>query len=229
MIVPVEVGRPHSDDNPDLRQSVGATGEHRSGTDRRSIPGSYVDEITSARRDQGDSVHLLVMNAHQSLTRLQAELPTRDPEQFGHHQSPCGRLRSGRPGCHHYLQCVDVHRRRLEFFASLFDRFEMAWSHVERRSTNLSIGEYQFTTGSYRAPADVGLEALLKYAGSRLVFVLDWNRARKQLSSFLSNKDAIGVLRWAADSNFGHMAFLALGGDRLIYDAVELSPTVTAR
>ena len=77
MIVPLEVGRPHSDDNfrtyaNRLERLVSIVPEL---TDDR-IPGSYVDEITSACRDRGDSLHMLVMDPHQSLTRLQAELAT---------------------------------------------------------------------------------------------------------------------------------------------------------
>ena len=40
------------------------------------VPGSYIDRITSARRDAGDSLHLLVMDAHRALNRLQAQVAT---------------------------------------------------------------------------------------------------------------------------------------------------------
>ena len=57
--------------------------------------------------------------------------------------------------------------------------------------------------------------------GSRLVFLIDWNRARKRLGRFLKKSDAIAVLTWAADHNVGHRAFLQLGDVRLVYTAME--------
>jgi uncharacterized protein Yka (UPF0111/DUF47 family) len=245
------------------------------GDDR--MPGRYVDELTSARRDRGDSMHLLVMDAHRGLVRFQAkvaaqsidgaasyELADDDPDLIAafmagvHETSP---LRFDHPGlgtsatrsrsrlliqndlgttnAHVVIVAVeeeavtitysDVHGRRLRFFASLFDRFEMRWSHTETRSKGPSLGEYQVTTGSYQAPDREALKIFLRHVGSRLVFVLDWNRARKRLGTFLSAKDAIETLRWAADANVGHMAWLQLGGERLIYDAVELAAKVPAR
>ena len=61
------------------------------------------------------------------------------------------------------------------------------------------------------------------------MFLIDWNRARKRLAPLVGKKDAIDLLRWAADADYGHMAFLQLGGERLIYDAVELAAKVPAR
>ena len=40
------------------------------------VPGRYVDRITSGRPEDGDSLHLLVMDAHRALNRLQSELAT---------------------------------------------------------------------------------------------------------------------------------------------------------
>ncbi len=241
------------------------------------LPGGYIDELTSARRDRGDSMHLLVMDAHRGLLRFQAKIAARsidgaavyelagdDPDLVTafmagvHETSP---LRFDHPGlgtsatrsgsrlliqndlgttnAHVVVVAVedlvvtitysDVHARRLQFFASQFDRFEMRWSHTEARSAPLSLGEYKVTTGSYGAPDREALNTFLRHVGSRLVFVLDWNRARKRLCTFLPTKDAIEVLRWAADANVGHMAWLELGGERLIYDAVELAAKVPAR
>jgi uncharacterized protein Yka (UPF0111/DUF47 family) len=69
----------------------------------------------------------------------------------------------------------------------------------------------------------------LEFLGSRLVFLIDWNRARKQLRSFLLSKDCIAVLKWAADNDVGHRGFLQLGGDKIIYAALELASTVPLR
>ena len=241
------------------------------------LPGHLIDELTSARRDRSDSVHLLVMDAHRGLIHLHAEIAAQsvegaavyelapgDPELVAafmtgvHETSP---LRFDHPGlgtsatrsgsrlliqndlgttnAHVVVVTVedlvvtitysDVHARRLQFFASLFDRFEMSWSHAQARSSSPSLGSYTVTTGSYRASETAALRDFLRHAGAQLVFVLDWNRARKRLRTFVATKDAIAVLRWAAESRVGHIAWLQLGGERLIYDAVELAAKVPAR
>jgi uncharacterized protein Yka (UPF0111/DUF47 family) len=67
------------------------------------------------------------------------------------------------------------------------------------------------------------LQAYLRYLGSRLVFLIDWNRARKRLRKFAPRRVCLEVLRWAADQNCGHMGFLKLGGEQLLFDALTLS------
>jgi hypothetical protein len=54
-----------------------------------------------------------------------------------------------------------------------------------------------------------------------LVFLIDWNRARKRLSRFVKKSDAIAVLKWAADHHVGHRAFLQAGDVRLVHTAME--------
>jgi hypothetical protein len=49
------------------------------------------------------------------------------------------------------------------------------------------------------------------------------------LRNFLLNKDSIAVLRWAAEKDVGHMGFLSLGGNKLIYGALELAARVPLR
>lgn len=124
---------------------------------------------------------------------------------------------------------TDVHLRRLHFFESLFRRYDVRWSGADRAVGAAALGEHYLTTGVYEAPDDAALRSYLRYVGSRLVFVLDWNKARKRLRRFLREADAVSVLSWAADSNFGHIAFLSLGGERLVYDAIELASSVPAR
>lgn len=241
------------------------------------LPGSYVDRMTSARRDRGDSLHLLVMDAHLALTRLQAEIATSSVDgaavyglapgdeslvaafMAGVHETAA--LKFDHPGlatsatrvgdrllvqndlgmtqAHVVVVAVegltatvtytDVHRRRLQFFTSLLDSFEVRWSGAEARRGRPSLGAHHVTVGRYDAPDRPALEAFLRLVGSRLVFVIDWNRARRRLVTFLSTADAVGVLRWAADRGVGHIAFLLLGGERLVFDAVELSARVPAR
>jgi uncharacterized protein Yka (UPF0111/DUF47 family) len=58
---------------------------------------------------------------------------------------------------------------------------------------------------------------------SRLVFLIDWNRARKRLRMFVSRNDAIGLLKWAADNDIGHMAWLKAGGEQMVFDAMSFA------
>ncbi len=126
---------------------------------------------------------------------------------------------------------TDVHMARLSFFQSLFDRWGPEWSdtlsrRLGRRSTN---GVYHLSVGTFTAPDPARLREFLAHLGSRIVFLIDWNRARKQLRTFLLNKDAIAVLRRAAEDEIGHRGFLELGGERSIYAALDLAAKVPLR
>ena len=53
-----------------------------------------------------------------------------------------------------------------------------------------------------------------------MVFLIDWNRARK--TQILSkNTNSIEILKWAADKNYEHRAFLKLCGEQLLYGAIR--------
>jgi uncharacterized protein Yka (UPF0111/DUF47 family) len=111
---------------------------------------------------------------------------------------------------------TDVHRTRLQFLKGLFDGRGLTWS-----DQGASGAGYETCVGR-RACSDLDeLHRLLEFLGSRLVFLIDWNRARKRLSRFAKKSDAIAALRWAAELEYGHRAFLEAGGERLIYNALE--------
>ncbi|THD45641.1 MAG: hypothetical protein E8A46_28475, partial [Bradyrhizobium sp.] len=57
--------------------------------------------------------------------------------------------------------------------------------------------------------------------GAALVFLIDWNKARKLLRSWVAKEDAARILDWAARQHLGHRAFLELGGNELIGAAVR--------
>src|SRR6185369_5606124 len=61
----------------------------------------------------------------------------------------------------------------------------------------------------------------LTHLGSRLVFLIDWNRARKRLQLLVPRTEALSILTWAAENDLGHMAFLKAGGERMIFDALQ--------
>ena len=121
------------------------------------------------------------------------------------------------------LTYSDVHVERLQFFRALFDRFAVAWTDPNSNQVAALAGGEPFflSTGVFEAKDLKQLLAYLDYLGSRLVFLIDWNRARKQLRGLLTGEQRLRLLRWAADSNTGHRGFLELGGARLIWGAVE--------
>ena len=126
---------------------------------------------------------------------------------------------------------TDIHMQRLGFFQSLFEDWKVSWQDTRsRRGTGpFEKQVYHLSVGTYNAKDTDDLCAFLTHLGSRIVFLIDWNRARKQLRNFLLNKDSVAVLRWAAEKEVGHMGFLRLGGDKLIYGALELAARVPLR
>jgi uncharacterized protein Yka (UPF0111/DUF47 family) len=84
-------------------------------------------------------------------------------------------------------------------------------------------GLYHLAVGRYAATGAKDLLAFLEFLGSRIVFLIDWNKARKRLRNLVGRSDALTLLRWAAEHDLGHMAFLRLGGDQLVFDALEFA------
>jgi len=126
---------------------------------------------------------------------------------------------------------TDVHMARLLFFHSLFEKHPMKWEDTlsKRGGAQFDSGMYHLSVGKFIAKDAAELKTFLDYFGSRLVFLIDWNRARKRFRNFLRKKDCIAALKWAADNDVGHMGFLKLGGEKLIYEALELAARVPLR
>ena len=117
---------------------------------------------------------------------------------------------------------TDVHRSRAKFFTALFDRFPVQWSGLEqRKSQKLTDEAFFLVTGRYDGQTAEHRDAFLEGVGAALVFLIDWNKARKELRSMLDNADAVRVLDWAARRQIGHRAFLELGGADLVASAVR--------
>ena len=115
---------------------------------------------------------------------------------------------------------TDVHPERLSFFQDLLKPRGVKWQ--SDKTSVLAAGmPFYLATGVFEATDAESCRAYLEFLGSRLVFLIDWNRARKQLRGFLRGPDRIALLRWAADNEIGHRGFLELGGARLINDAIE--------
>ena len=122
------------------------------------------------------------------------------------------------------LTYSDLHRQRFTFFQQLLAEVGAQWSETESRTTpGLNAGEaYHLGTATFEAADDAALEKVLEGIGERIVFLIDWNRARKRLLAFVDRSDAVAVLREAAARRAGHMAWLAAGGERLVWNAMAV-------
>ena len=118
---------------------------------------------------------------------------------------------------------TDVHLPRARFFTALLRDFPMQWSGLERKSA-AGLGDdgiFYLVTGRYAAAREQDRNGFLEALGGSIVFLIDWNRARKVLRAWVSNADAVGILQWAARHRVGHRAFLELGGADLVAAAVH--------
>jgi uncharacterized protein Yka (UPF0111/DUF47 family) len=118
---------------------------------------------------------------------------------------------------------TDVHRARAKFFIALFEPFAAKWSGLDRH-TAAGLGDdnaFFLVTGQYQADSAADRNAFLAAIGAALVFLIDWNKARKLLRGWVAKEDAARILEWAARQRFGHRAFLELGGNELIGAAVR--------
>ncbi len=125
---------------------------------------------------------------------------------------------------------TDVHLTRLLFFQELLAPAGLAWDDTRSRSDrSIEGGLFHLVVGRLEASDDVALESFLELLGSRLVFMIDWNRARKRLRRLVGRRAALALLTWAAEHDYGHMAFLLVGGDGLVYEALEFAGGRPAR
>jgi uncharacterized protein Yka (UPF0111/DUF47 family) len=118
---------------------------------------------------------------------------------------------------------TDVHLARAKFFTGLLRNFPVEWSGLDRHSAD-GLGEegvFYLVTGKYLTDDVERRHAFLEMVGGSLVFLIDWNKARKVLRSWVSKNDAVRILDWAARHRFGHRGFLELGGSELVALAVR--------
>ena len=117
---------------------------------------------------------------------------------------------------------TDVHPERLAFFQDMLKPHAVAWDGA--RTAVLAAGTpFYMATGRLDAADAAGCRTYLDTLGSRLVFLIDWNRARKALRGLLRGPDRLALLRWAAEAGIGHRGFLELGGAKLVNQAIEAS------
>jgi uncharacterized protein Yka (UPF0111/DUF47 family) len=118
---------------------------------------------------------------------------------------------------------TDVHLVRAKFFTGLFRNFPVEWSGLDRKSAE-GLGDdgvFYLVTGRFRSDGGKARDDFLTAVGASLVFLIDWNKARKVLRQWISKADAVRVLDWAARHRFGHRGFLELGGGELVASAVH--------
>jgi hypothetical protein len=118
---------------------------------------------------------------------------------------------------------TDVHRVRAKFFTGLLRNFPVEWSGLDRKNAQGLGNDDVFYLVTGRLPfADAKTrDAFLEELGASLTFLIDWNKARKVLRTWVSKSDAVHILDWAARNRFGHRAFLELGGGELVASAVH--------
>lgn len=110
---------------------------------------------------------------------------------------------------------TDPQRRRVRFLRDLLRPYALSWD------VGAADGNAESNVAQYSAPSQEEFERFLAHLGSRLVFLIDWNRARQRLSSLVKDTDAMALLKWAADNNVGHRAFLQAGDVQLVHTALE--------
>jgi len=249
------------------------------GTNEEAISGKEIADITVGDPGGPDSLHLLLMDMHKSLNKLQKMISTdniagamtynlQEPDKclvraFMSGLNRTAPVKFEHPGLgttatrangrlvlqndigltdahvlvihveqtHTNITYTDIHMPRLQFFQGLFDSWDMVWDDTRSRKGEADFEKklYHLSTGSYHAKGEEEQKKFLEFLGSRIVFLIDWNRARKRLRSFLPNKDCVTVLRWAAEHEVGHVGFLQIGGEKMIYDGLEMAARIPLR
>ena len=234
------------------------------------VGADYIHMATHGQRHSSDSLHLLVMDLHKLINKLQAELSKESldgakaysiiendrplirafmsglnmtaPLKFDHPGLATTATRSGKrliiendigttdvhvlvihvEGLKVTLTYTDIHERRATFFESLFESYNVEWQDTLSRGMGEEKDQkhYFLCLGTFSAGDEEQLADYLHFLGSRIVFLIDWNKARKRLRNFIKKSDCIALLKWAADNNFGHRGFLQVGGERLVYEAL---------
>ena len=269
MLAPIKVGygKKIAADYDERLQNLLAAAPDFSGDE---VEANYIERVTHGRRKEADSLHILVMDLHKLINKLQADLAqesidgakayavgdadrllirafmkglnTTAPLKFDHPGLDTTATRSadkviiendiGTTDAHvlviHIegknvtLTYTDVHERRAMFFESLFESYNVNWKDTRTRGLSKAEEEerYFLCVGSYKAKTEEALLDYLTFLGSRIVYLIDWNKARKRLRNFIKKQDSLALLKWAADNNVGHRAFLQIGGERVIYEAL---------
>ena len=92
-----------------------------------------------------------------------------------------------------------MHLPRLLFFQNLFEGRGVDWDDTRsRRDDAMDDGVFHLCVGTFTAAGSRELQDYLTFLASRLVFLIDWNKARKRLQALVCKGEAIRLLLWAA-------------------------------
>lgn len=227
--------------------------------------------LTSGKRGDQDSFHILVMDLHKAINQLAATLSEENiagahiwqlaeedrprvaafmrglnrtrPLKLSHPGLDTAATRDGQrlliqndigtndahvlviqvEGLRLSLTYSDLHSQRFAFFQDLLTRIGATWSGVGARTTEgLNAGEaYYVGTATFDCADEAALHAALEGLGARIVFLIDWNRARRRLRPLVGKSRAIALLTESALREVGHMGWLEAGGEQLLYGAME--------
>lgn len=121
------------------------------------------------------------------------------------------------------LTYSDLHQQRFAFFQDLLGEIGATWSNVGSRATEgLNAGDaYYVGTATFDNADETALGVTLEALGSRIVFLIDWNRARKRLRLLVGKANATAILAASARRDIGHMGWLEAGAEHLLFDAME--------
>jgi hypothetical protein len=138
---------------------------------------------------------------------IQSDLGTSDTHVVGIHVS----------GLSATVIYTDTHRSRAAFLQQVLEPYEIR----SRTNPASAVTRYEIRSSRYTCEPRSDLEEYLKFFGSRIVFLIDRNCARKRLERFVKRADAAVLLKWTADNTVGQCAFLQEGDAHLISTAVE--------
>ncbi len=122
-----------------------------------------------------------------------------------------------------HLTYSDLHPPRFKFFQRLLEHAGFSWKVSDPVITrDLNEGKpYTVGVATLQAQSRESLEQGLHDIAARIVFVIDWNRARKRLQLFVSKAQAISILEYTSEHEWGHMGWLLAGGETLVFDTME--------
>ncbi|MBP6097137.1 MAG: hypothetical protein KBF58_10590 [Methyloversatilis sp.] len=124
---------------------------------------------------------------------------------------------------HIALTYSDLHAGRFDFFRRMLADVGFVWTvSAPRVSNDLNAGKpYTLGRAELRVRGRHALCDALERLASRIVFVIDWNRARRRLQIFVDKAGARDLLWQAAREEWGHMAWLLAGGEDLVFGAMR--------
>jgi uncharacterized protein Yka (UPF0111/DUF47 family) len=237
----------------------------------RALDPAQLRALTSGRRGEEDSFHILVMDLHKALNQLSAglssetidgahvwQLSEQDRPRVAAFMAGLNRTRAlkldhpgletaatrdgdrlliqndiGTNDAHVLVAQVqglvltltysDLHRQRFAFFQNLLARIGAAWSSTGSHTTEgLNAGDaYYVGTATFECADEAALDTALEGLGARIVFLIDWNRARKRLQQIVGKGGALAVLNECDRREVGHRGWLEAGGETLIFSAME--------